>query len=243
MERVTEVIGEIMRLRLKLLPEGQLPYAPDRNSRDVGTGFDEVRLRQRGRDDDESDDEDESEDEDFALEDDSEDSTSEQSAQESEQTEEEEEEEPSSTTPELLGVTGIEALKTSNPTSTAEAGSSTSSMSAAGGTSSPIKGNPPLSFIGTSDFLGTFANSQPQIQNQTHRSIRGTVSMTPDNEVHWQYMIRYSGRDQWLMNGIQIGGPKSRYGVVGVWSTADHDPAGPCGPFWYFPHFEGEAKS
>ncbi|KAM0791789.1 hypothetical protein ACM66B_004052 [Microbotryomycetes sp. NB124-2] len=69
-----------------------------------------------------------------------------------------------------------------------------------------------------------------------HRSVRGTVKMTSDGHVHWRYIIRYAGRDQWLMNGVQIGGVRSKYGIVGWWTAADHEDESPCGPFWYFQH-------
>ncbi|KDE07732.1 hypothetical protein MVLG_02005 [Microbotryum lychnidis-dioicae p1A1 Lamole] len=227
LEGESEAIGDIMRLKLKLLPEGELPYPPDRNWRDVGTGFDEVRTRP-GEGEGDSDDDDE-DDGDFGL--DSEEESVDSGSKEIEQNVEDGMGEASPPTSETLGASS----------------SSTSPLEAVPSTSTPSsQGNTPLSFIGTSEplhFNGTFLTSHPHMQQQPQRSIRGTVSITPDNEVHWQYIIRYSGQDQWLMNGVQVGGPKSRFGVVGIWSTANHEPAGPCGPFWYFPHFEGEAES
>ncbi|KAK4050688.1 hypothetical protein OIV83_003414 [Microbotryomycetes sp. JL201] len=83
-----------------------------------------------------------------------------------------------------------------------------------------------------------FAGGFGGVRHATHmnRSIRGTVKMTSDGQVHWRYIIRYAGRDQWLMNGVQIGGPRSKYGVVGYWTAADHEEESPGGPFWYFQH-------
>ncbi|GAA5928493.1 hypothetical protein JCM3775_000629 [Rhodotorula graminis] len=101
---------------------------------------------------------------------------------------------------------------------------------------------PPLAFHGTSlprlGFAGTFTNAPPSAATRrpSDRSIRGTVSLTPEGHVRWQYVIRYSGVDQWAMNGVQVGGPGSRYGVLGVWTSADRADEGPCGPFWYWPH-------
>ncbi|SCV73544.1 BQ2448_7470 [Microbotryum intermedium] len=240
----SEAIGDIMRLKLRLLPEGELPYAPDRNRRDVGTGFDEVHS---GEMEGESD-EDGSEDQDFDLEEEADESASESEGSarrsdvedRSDDKQGEHEEEPSPPTSDIPG--DAEPKSSSSSTSPPEAGSSTSASTSARRTSS-LRNTQPLSFIGTSEplhFNGTFISSHSHTQPQTQRSIRGTVSMTPDHEVHWQFIIRYSGQDQWLMNGVQVGGPKSRFGILGTWSTADHDPAGPCGPFWYFPHFEGE---
>lgn len=37
-------------------------------------------------------------------------------------------------------------------------------------------------------------------------------------------------------HGIQSGGIGSAFGIVGSWSSSDHDDAGPNGPFWYWPH-------
>lgn len=89
---------------------------------------------------------------------------------------------------------------------------------------------PPLSFAGA--FVNVPITGQPPLRDvQDSRTIRGKVSITPDGHVHWTYVIRYSGIDQWLMNGVSIGGIGSRYGVVGCWSTVDHDRAGPNGEF------------
>lgn len=87
---------------------------------------------------------------------------------------------------------------------------------------------PPLSFAGA--FVNVPITGQPPLRDVLDsRTIRGKVSITPDGHVHWTYVIRYSGIDQWLMNGVSIGGIGSRYGVVGCWSTVDHDRAGPNG--------------
>lgn len=32
--------------------------------------------------------------------------------------------------------------------------------------------------------------------------------------------------------GVQFGGPASQSGVIGVWTSADHSPESPTGPFW-----------
>lgn len=93
---------------------------------------------------------------------------------------------------------------------------------------------PTLSFIGTSEplaFAGTFTSStHPSVMAE--RSIRGSVSRTPEGEVFWSYIIRYGGEDKWKMQGIQIGGARSRFGILGTWSTAEGDERGPHGPFW-----------
>ncbi|KAL8276956.1 hypothetical protein RQP46_010684 [Phenoliferia psychrophenolica] len=97
-----------------------------------------------------------------------------------------------------------------------------------------------LNFVGKSEplaFSGTFANSAPA-QGMPKRTIHGSVERTPEGAVHWTFVISYAQGPQWMMQGVQLGGPRSKYGIVGTWSTADHDAAGPNGPFWYWPQQE-----
>ncbi|GAA5843344.1 hypothetical protein JCM9279_002070 [Rhodotorula babjevae] len=105
---------------------------------------------------------------------------------------------------------------------------------------------PPLAFHGSSlprlGFTGTFTNAPlHSTRRPSDRSIRGTVSLTPEGAVRWQYVIKYGGSDQWAMNGVQVGGPGSSKGVLGVWTSADRADEGPCGPFWYWPHQPSDA--
>ncbi|KAM0750073.1 hypothetical protein T439DRAFT_244950 [Meredithblackwellia eburnea MCA 4105] len=103
--------------------------------------------------------------------------------------------------------------------------------------STAADGSQTLAFQGTSErlsFQGTFATAGPV--GQPRRTIYGTVNKTSEGQVHWTFVICYNSGPQWLMHGIQVGGVRSKYGIVGVWSTADHDEAGPNGPFWYWPH-------
>lgn len=69
-------------------------------------------------------------------------------------------------------------------------------------------------------------------------SISGHVERTPDDAIRWQYRVHYNGREQWRLEGVQIGEEKSRMGVVGIWTHAPgHEGGegdGPCGPFWWF---------
>lgn len=43
-----------------------------------------------------------------------------------------------------------------------------------------------------------------------------------------------SGDERWRSDGIQVGGVRSRRGVIGTWFDKDFDPHGPAGPtaFW-----------
>lgn len=215
-----------MSLNLKLLPPGQLPLPPDPTDGGFDFDFDA---------DSSGDDSDNGEDEDYGN------------------------------GPFLVGARRVA------PT--------TSTSSAVDEADPPDPSRPPLSFVGTSEPLhfqgkrpraermieftdllstlllaGSFSNAT---RGMASRSIRGTVRMSAEGAVVWRMVIRYGGSDQWLMSGVQVGGPRSKYGMVGEllrptsvsrtptadrsrragnWSTADHDDAGPVGPFHYFPH-------
>jgi len=43
-----------------------------------------------------------------------------------------------------------------------------------------------------------------------------------------------SGEERWRSEGVQVGGVRSKRGVVGTWFDKDYDPHGPAGPtaFW-----------
>lgn len=59
---------------------------------------------------------------------------------------------------------------------------------------------PPLSFIGTStplNFAGSFSTLVPT--HMSNRSIRGHVQKTPEGDIRWTMIIKYSGADRWLM--------------------------------------------
>lgn len=66
-------------------------------------------------------------------------------------------------------------------------------------------------------------------------SVKGFTSLIPGGrEVRWKFIIAYGGSDQWQLEGVQPGGIRSG-GIYGLWSQVDHEPAGPVGPFCYFP--------
>lgn len=46
--------------------------------------------------------------------------------------------------------------------------------------------------------------------------------------------VSYSGSDQWLLEGVQPGGPRSA-AVYGIWTSAAHERGGPVGPVVYCP--------
>lgn len=64
--------------------------------------------------------------------------------------------------------------------------------------------------------------------------IRGTVRMTKEGEVRWTSFSVFHGEERWRSEGVQIGGARSRRGVVGTWFDKDYSSEGPAGPtaFW-----------
>ncbi|KAF2124087.1 hypothetical protein P153DRAFT_426902 [Dothidotthia symphoricarpi CBS 119687] len=65
--------------------------------------------------------------------------------------------------------------------------------------------------------------------------IRGSVRLTPSGDVRWQTIsVFYGGEERWRSEGIQVGGVRSKRGVIGTWFDKDFDPHGPAGPtaFW-----------
>lgn len=85
---------------------------------------------------------------------------------------------------------------------------------------------PPIDFCGVSTGGTSVEGSH----------IRGTVSLTTDDppEVRWTWVVRYSGFDRWRLEGIQVGGCKSRRGIVGMWSDVERADLSPVGPFTYW---------
>jgi hypothetical protein len=59
--------------------------------------------------------------------------------------------------------------------------------------------------------------------------------MTVDGEVRWTLVSTLGGVDRWASEGIQVGGVRARWGVVGVWSDVNRDEVdGPVRPFPLF---------
>lgn len=228
LENESEAVGDCMRLKLKLLPPGVLATAD--NTPGFGLGDEDV--------DDSSDESDSEGSWDGGMEasdeelDDENDSLNGSGGELGELAAEmAENETPSTSLKEQISIPEA-TLAESEPVSPSPSQSSTSESGP------PQKPQfEPLSFVGTSEqlhFTGTFGHPS---HSMPHRSIRGTVTMNVEGEVIWNYMIRYGGADQWMMRGVQPGGPRSKFGVVGVWSTATHEFSGPNGPFQYFPYY------
>jgi len=62
--------------------------------------------------------------------------------------------------------------------------------------------------------------------------IRGTVSPMPCGGIQWKLTSSFAGQERWCSNGAQVGGVGSAVGVLGAWSSVDHSPMDPAGPFW-----------
>ncbi|KAK4701089.1 hypothetical protein P7C70_g5149, partial [Phenoliferia sp. Uapishka_3] len=90
--------------------------------------------------------------------------------------------------------------------------------------SSPKSSSSRLNFSGTSQplsFNGVFGNNPANGAGGTPaRTIHGTVKKTKEGFVHWTFVICYSNGPQWLMHGVQIGGVKSGYGIIGSWEAS-----------------------
>ncbi|KAH9821505.1 hypothetical protein DFH28DRAFT_1119775 [Melampsora americana] len=88
---------------------------------------------------------------------------------------------------------------------------------------------PPIYFRGTS-----VSNSSTTLVHATSL-VRGCVSETSDGEVRWSVVSTFEGGDRWSSEGIQVGGIRAKWGVVGVWTDVNRgDVEGPAGPFYFF---------
>lgn len=92
--------------------------------------------------------------------------------------------------------------------------------------------NPELPVV---EFTGQSRSVDVHWDPNANSKIRGSVSLTPDRQVRWQTIsVFYSGEERWRSEGVQVGGVRSKRGVVGTWFDKDYDPHGPAGPtaFW-----------
>ncbi|KAF4623349.1 hypothetical protein D9613_002064 [Agrocybe pediades] len=68
--------------------------------------------------------------------------------------------------------------------------------------------------------------------NGNEAIVEGCVIMGQDGVARWEIISIYDDHPQWSSHGVQIGGVGSAMGVIGVWTTTNHDPDDPAGPFW-----------
>ncbi|KAF2192875.1 hypothetical protein K469DRAFT_553012 [Zopfia rhizophila CBS 207.26] len=84
-------------------------------------------------------------------------------------------------------------------------------------------------------FTGSSRSVDAPWDPNANSRIRGIVRLNPEGEVRWTTVsIFYGGEERWRSEGIQVGGPNSKRGVIGTWFDKDYDLHGPAGPtaFW-----------
>ncbi|KAA1083112.1 hypothetical protein PGT21_025338 [Puccinia graminis f. sp. tritici] len=92
---------------------------------------------------------------------------------------------------------------------------------------------PPIFFRGTLEF-NVGAKSRLLVGRGVPL-VRGCVSMTLDGEVRWSLVSTFNGVDRWSSEGIQVGGVRSKWGVIGAWTDINRgDAQAPVGPFYFF---------
>ncbi|KZV61856.1 hypothetical protein PENSPDRAFT_693030 [Peniophora sp. CONT] len=68
---------------------------------------------------------------------------------------------------------------------------------------------------------------------QAAHTVWGKVEEVADGEVRWSlFTLREDGESAWQSDGVQLGGPGSAAGVLGMWTSAEHEHMDPIGPFW-----------
>ncbi|KAG2010019.1 hypothetical protein CC2G_012878 [Coprinopsis cinerea AmutBmut pab1-1] len=70
------------------------------------------------------------------------------------------------------------------------------------------------------------------MKNLPDTVLTGKVSATKEGYARWQFTSGEAGNIIWSSDGVQVGGIRSEYGVLGAWTTIFHDPDDPIGPFW-----------
>lgn len=60
----------------------------------------------------------------------------------------------------------------------------------------------------------------------------GRVEMTPYGHLRWKWVCGEGNQTLWSCDGIQVGGVRSSYGVLGSWTTIFHEHLDPVGPLW-----------
>ncbi|KDQ58233.1 hypothetical protein JAAARDRAFT_57963 [Jaapia argillacea MUCL 33604] len=77
---------------------------------------------------------------------------------------------------------------------------------------------------------------QAEGPEHTARKVWGTVGMIGDGNIRWNLIhCRLDGtqwEDEWVMEGVQIGGVGSAMGILGMWTGANHERTDPLGPSW-----------
>ncbi|KAK7467479.1 hypothetical protein VKT23_004532 [Stygiomarasmius scandens] len=93
--------------------------------------------------------------------------------------------------------------------------------------------NPLVYLLPVIHFEGEFRGSD--VDARAHRRARGTVRMIGDGAVRWTMISSEAStpqRDEWTMEGVQVGGVGTQFGVIGLWTGARHEEGDPIGPTW-----------
>ncbi|KAL0563295.1 hypothetical protein V5O48_018777 [Marasmius crinis-equi] len=61
--------------------------------------------------------------------------------------------------------------------------------------------------------------------------------------IRWHFVSGETGNPIWSGEGVQIGGVKSAFGVLGSWTTIFHDIDDPVGPFWLRKQLDSEPEA
>ncbi|KAI0357174.1 hypothetical protein OH77DRAFT_1451415 [Trametes cingulata] len=67
------------------------------------------------------------------------------------------------------------------------------------------------------------------------RRIKGTVGIIADGSVRWTLQfssVEGGDANEWVSEGVQVGGVASAMGVLGMWTGANHERMDPLGPCW-----------
>ncbi|KAF8830184.1 hypothetical protein HHX47_DHR2000655 [Lentinula edodes] len=81
--------------------------------------------------------------------------------------------------------------------------------------------------------VGEFRGSD--VNESVARRARGTVRMIGDRAIRWNLIsseVSTPERDEWVMEGVQVGDIGSAMGIVGMWTGANHERGDPIGPSW-----------
>ncbi|KAJ3893816.1 hypothetical protein GG344DRAFT_42489, partial [Lentinula edodes] len=78
--------------------------------------------------------------------------------------------------------------------------------------------------------VGEFRGSD--VNESVARRARGTVRMIGDRAIRWNLIsseVSTPERDEWVMEGVQVGDIGSAMGIVGMWTGANHERGDPIG--------------
>ncbi|KAA1474744.1 hypothetical protein DENSPDRAFT_866612 [Dentipellis sp. KUC8613] len=67
---------------------------------------------------------------------------------------------------------------------------------------------------------------------QDDHTMVGHVEVIEDDSIRWHFISGEEGQAIWSGEGVQVGGVRSPFGVIGCWTTIFHDQHDPVGPCW-----------